>query len=262
MTKPPKKIWVPTKKNEAEPFKKKLGDPLEKKNNAALIHKKEEPSFAIMDLFIITLCFVIGAAVSLGYFMYSGLVNEKIATIVKGEIKTSPGTKNPTPNSPQIDSQTVEAILAEMISQGKIEDLRGPQGEKGLPGTPGKAGEPGIPGPAGPPGPPGKRGPPGPAGKQIAGKAGSLNGVAGWEMLESQTFKVVAGQKKSVLMSCSPGKILLGGGYKSTGCSDCSIENNYPSNINSWETTLINNEISKSVELKVYVTCAEPTLPK
>ena len=83
---------------------------------------------------------------------------------------------------------------------------------------------------------------------------------SGWEMLESRSFKVEPGQKKTVVMSCSPGKILLGGGYNASGCAGCSAETNYPSNTNSWETTLTNPKGSKATNLKVYVTCAEPTL--
>jgi hypothetical protein len=253
MAKQPKKIWVPSKKYEAEPFKKKMGNPLEKRDYPPSGHKKEEPSFALLDLFIITLCFVVGAALSLGYFMYSGVVNEKIATIVRDEIKTSPNNKNLVTKNPKIDSKTVTAALAEMIAQGKIENLHGVKGEKGENGTPG---------PMGPQGPQGRPGPRGPPGKNITGKASALNGVSGWEMRESKNFSVALGQRKTVLLSCSPGKILLGGGYKSTGCSGCAVETNYPSNINTWETTLVNNKTLKAVDLKVYVTCAEPTLSK
>jgi hypothetical protein len=247
MAKQQKKKWVPSRKHETEPFKKKLGDPLETKDYPSAEQTKEDPSFALMDLFIIILCFIAGAAVSLGYFMYSGLVNEKIATMVQSEIKTIPKNKNPAPKSPALDSKTVEVLLAKMISQGQIEALRGPKGEEGIPG---------------PVGPQGLQGPQGPPGKQVAGKTSALNGVSGWEMRESKSFKVALGQRKTVLMSCSPGKILLGGGYKSTGCSGCSVETNYPSSNNSWETTLVNNKSSKPVDLKVYITCAEPTLPK
>lgn len=250
MAKYPKKIWVPSKNYETEPFKKKMGDPLEKKEHMPPTTEKEGFSFALLDLFIIILCFVIGAAVSLGYFMYSDVVNEKIAAIVQNEIKTAPKDQKLTTQNQKIDSETVKAALAEMLSEGQIEEFHGPKGEKGEQGVPGLIGPQGQPGPQGPPG------------KQVSKKTSALNGVSGWEMRESKTFNVALGQRKTVLMSCSSGKILLGGGYKSTGCSGCTVETNYPSSNNSWETTLVNNKTSRAVNLKVYVTCAEPTLSK
>ena len=146
---------------------------------------------------------------------------------------------------------------------------QGPSGKRGPAGPPGPtgsaaagaigpAGPPGPSGPAGPPGPAGPAGPPGEAGKETGRLAAS--GVTGWERLESGNFSVAAGQKETVVMSCSPGKILLGGGYKAPGCKDCSAETNYPSNINSWETTLVNNHASAATNLKVYVICAKPAL--
>ena len=67
-------------------------------------------------------------------------------------------------------------------------------------------------------------------------------------------------QQSKKQMSCSTGKILLGGGYNASGCGGCSAETNYPSSTNSWETTLVNPKGSKMTNLRVYVTCAEPTL--
>ncbi len=67
-------------------------------------------------------------------------------------------------------------------------------------------------------------------------------------------------QQSKKQMSCSTGKILLGGGYNASGCGGCSAEKNYPSSTNSWETTLVNLQGSKMTNLRVYVTCAEPTL--
>ena len=180
-----------------------------------------------------------------------------------------------------------------MISTGRIGELVGPQGEMGLkgeagpPGKPGPQGPkgekgaqgpqgfegpegkrgppgaPGLPGIQGPPGPaglPGAPGPAGSAGKDSVAKAGALKGIAGWERLESKNFSVRPGQRKTVLMSCSPGKILLGGGYNAAGCDRCAGVTNYPSSINSWETTIINDDGGKSFNMKVYVICAQPTL--
>lgn len=235
---------------------KKMGDPMEKKQYLPPPPEKEGFSFAFLDLFIVTLCFVFGAALTLGYLTYSDFLNHKVEKALQSEIQSISKKQQTANKNPKIDAKTVNAALTEMISKGQIKGLPGPKGDKGDPG------EPGIPGPMGPRGLQGPIGLKGPPGKQIAGKSSALNGVSGWEMLESKSFKIAPGQKRSVLMSCSPGKILLGGGYKSTGCSGCSVESNYPSNINSWETSLVNNKSSKPIDLKVYVTCAEPTLPK
>lgn len=222
---------------------------------------EEESKFAFMDLFIIIFCVVIGAAISLGYLMYSNGMKDQIKNVVQEEIKATPMA---------IDKKAINSALAEVISKEQIENMpglpgaSGQNGEPGLPGPPGKNGAQGLPGPQGIqgiPGPPGPPGPPGSAGKQVVqSNQAALNGVAGWEMLESKSFKVAPGQKKTVVMSCTPGKVLLGGGYNAAGCAGCSAETNYPSNINSWETTLTNPENSKATNLKVYVTCAEPTL--
>ncbi|MCH8311420.1 MAG: hypothetical protein IID17_00370 [Nitrospinae bacterium] len=67
-------------------------------------------------------------------------------------------------------------------------------------------------------------------------------------------------QQSKKQISCSPGKILLGGGYNASGCGGCSAEKNYSSSTNSLETTLVNLQGSKITNLRVYVTCAEPNL--
>jgi hypothetical protein len=142
----------------------------------------------------------------------------------------------------------------------------GPQGLLGLPGGPGTIGPRGFGGLTGPPGSQGPQGlagptgPPGPPGPTVKANQKALNGVSGWEMLQSESFKVAPGKRKTVLMSCSPGKILLGGGYDAGKCDDCSGINSHPSSSNSWETTLMNKMSDRSANLKVYVICAEPTL--
>ncbi len=257
-------LWVPSKPTPMESLNKNMTDPRAKKLRTPPPQMAEiEQKFAFMDLFIIIFCVVIGAAISLGYLMYSDGMKDKIANVVQEEIKATPAG---------IDKKTIDSALAEAISKKQITTssglpgAKGQDGEPGPPGPAGKNGAPGIPGPQGVqgiPGPPGPPGSPGPAGKQVANSNPSaINGVAGWEMLESRSFKVEPGQKKTVVMSCSPGKILLGGGYNAAGCVGCSAETNYPSNINSWETTLTNPKDSKATQLKVYVTCAEPTLAR
>lgn len=255
-------LWVPSKPTPMETLNKSTADPRKKKMYPSPSQNMEEESkFAFMDLFIIIFCVVIGAAISLGYLMYSNGMKDQIKNVVQEEIKATPMA---------IDKKAINSALAEVISKEQIENMpglpgaSGQNGEPGLPGPPGKNGAQGLPGPQGIqgiPGPPGPPGPPGSAGKQVVqSNQAALNGVAGWEMLESKSFKVAPGQKKTVVMSCTPGKVLLGGGYNAAGCAGCSAETNYPSNINSWETTLTNPENSKATNLKVYVTCAEPTL--
>jgi len=252
-------LWVPSKPTPMEALNRNIADPRKKKLYPSPSQNEEEESkFAFMDLFIIIFCVVIGAAISLGYLMYSNGMKDQIINVVQEEMKATPLT---------IDKKAINSALAAVISKEQIEAMpglpgtSGQDGEPGLPGSPGKDGAQGLPGPQGIQGPPGPPGPPGPAGKQIVKSSqAAINGVAGWEMLESRSFKVEPGQKKTVVMSCSPGKILLGGGYNAAGCAGCSAETNYPSNINSWETTLTNPEGSKAINLKVYVTCAEPTL--
>jgi len=265
-----KQLWVPSKTKPIEPLNKMMGDPKERKSISPPPSTEEGPSFAFMDFFIIIFCVVIGAAITLGYLMYSGVMNDQIKKVVQKEIKVAPV---------KLDSKTVNTALAEIISKEQIEKMRGlpgangKDGEPGAPGLSGKNGAPGIPGPpgpqglqgrpgpAGPPGPPGPPGSPGRPGKNISkSNQSALNGISGCEMLESRSFKVNPGQKKTVVMSCSPGKILLGGGYNASGCIGCSAETNYPSSTNSWETTLLNPIGSKTTNLRVYVTCAEPTL--
>jgi len=82
---------------------------------------------------------------------------------------------------------------------------------------------------------------------------GAFNGVSGWELRESESFTVEPGNRKTVSMSCSAGKILLGGGYNAAECIECSGITNYPASKNSWETTLENKMNDQSVNLKVTV---------
>ena len=255
----------PFQTNPMEALNKNIGDIRGKKGYPqSSPMEEEEQKFAFMDLFIIIFCVVIGAAISLGYLMYSDVMKDQISNVVQKEMKATPVN---------IDKKAIDLALAEVISKEQIEGTsglpgaNGKDGAQGLRGPAGKNGAQGIPGPPGPSGPPGPVGPPGipglrgPAGAQVTkSNQSAINGVAGWEMLESRSFKVAPGQKKTVVMSCSPGKILLGGGFNASGCQGCSAETNYPSNINSWETTLTNPTNSKAINLKVYVTCAEPTI--
>jgi hypothetical protein len=248
-------LWVPSKSNPMEALNKSTGGPRGGKMPASLPQMQEEDQkFAFMDFFIIIFCVVIGAAISLGYLMYSDVMKDKINSVIQSELKATPVN---------IDKKTINAALAEVISQEQIEKMGSLPGAAGIAGEPGPVGPPGKNGANGIPGPQGPAGPPGPAGKQVAqGNQAALNGISGWEMLESRSFKVNPGQKKTVVMGCSAGKILLGGGYNAKGCSGCSAETNYPSSTNSWETTLVNPKGSNATNLKVYVTCAEPTFAR
>lgn len=137
---------------------------------------------------------------------------------------------------------STEQFLELLIESGNLAQLSSFDGEDGLPG------EKGEPGPPGPPGPMG------------GVNQGAFNGVAGWELLESESFLVEAGNRKTVSKSCSSGKILLGGGYNAEQCTGCSGVTSYPSSKTTWEATLDNKMSDQSVNLKVYVICAEPTL--
>ncbi len=230
--------------------------------------KKVRMSF--WDFFIVLLLVVLAAGGGLvfGLNLLADTPGKRVQVV----------TQEPDSNSIRF---ALEEIIANgqfqnlMISTGRIGELVGPQGEmgpkgeagppgkpgpKGPKGDPGPQGPQGFEGPEGPPGPPGPPGPAGSAGKDSVAQAGALQGIAGWERLESKSFSVKPGQRKTVLMSCSPGKILLGGGYNAAGCDQCAGVTNYPSSINSWETTIVNDSAGKPFNLKVYVICAQPTL--
>ena len=133
----------------------------------------------------------------------------------------------------------------------------GPEGPVGLQGVQGLVG---FTGRLGPPGPQGEQGLVGPTGPTVEASEGILNGISGWEIMQSEDNTVEPGNRTTVIMSCSPGKILLGGGYNAEQCEDCSGVNSYPSSSNSWKTTLVNKMSDRPAHFKVYVICAEPTL--
>ena len=249
MSEPVKEKWVTSVKNEKTPFKKKLGDPLDEIETQPPPSANKRDGFDFSKFLMVVFSIVFGAVLAIGYIKYSPDFN------LRSQGKAASQSID--------DTATLKAELQKIISQGQMEELRGPRGEagpvgeKGDPGAPGKAGRDGAQGPQGPPGPPG---PPGPEGKPGLISQPALKGVTGWEMLESNSFEVAAGKRKTVLMSCSPGKILLGGGYNAAGCAQCSAEANYPPNNNSWETALVNHQSTESANLKVYVICAKPTL--
>jgi hypothetical protein len=188
-------------------------------------------------------------------------------------------------SSAKVDSKTLQNELRKIVStekfmgmlkeSGQLEKLRGSDGENGVPGERGEQGFQGPIGPegiAGPPGPVGPQGvqglvgftglqgPQGPPGPTVEVSKGILKGISGWEIMQSADYTVEPGNRRTATMSCSPGKILLGGGYNAEQCEDCSGINNYPSSSNSWKTTLVNNMSDRPANFKVYVICAEPTL--
>ena len=257
MSKPIQENWIPVEKgsNGKELSKNPTSDNLKETQNPSSSSpaKSQQSGSALKTFFLIVFSILFGAALSLGLLVYG--LDEKMK-------------KNLGISVTSIDSRTVNAELKKMIASGQLAEGRdgkdgavGPMGPPGPAGPAGKRGSAGKRGPAGPAGKRGPAGPPGPPGQ--AGKGGgqaAVSGVVGWERLESGSFSVAAGQKETVVVSCSPGKILLGGGYKAPGCKDCSAETNYPSNVNSWETTLLNNHVSEPTKLKVYVICAKPAL--
>ncbi len=281
----PKKMEPKKKEDEKfDPFESQLGDEALKDlflgQPVADTEKKIRMSF--WDFFIVLLL-VVGVA---GLGLVFGL--EALSQQSRGNVQVV--TQEPDSNSVRF---ALEEIIADgqfqnlMIATGRIGELVGPQGEPGPPGKPGPRGpqgppgpkgapgpqgpqgfegpqgpkgEPGLPGIQGPPGPPGPPGPAGAAGQGSTANASALQGIAGWERLESKSFNVKPGQRKTVLLSCSPGKILLGGGYNASGCDQCAGVTNYPSSINSWETTVVNDGQGKAFDMKVYVLCAQPTL--
>ena len=255
MEKPVKERWVPTKKYPVEPIKDKTipgVDTGKVPQSPVTLEKKGSP---VVNLISIVASVAVGAAISLVYMMST--VDAKIQDKVQGQVRTVQAAPAPA----AVDSEAIAAVVQQMVADGQIpasqpaqagqNGVLGPRGPKGAKGDPGK------PGPMGPQGPPG---PPGPAGKTQTVSSSAINGVAGWERLESKTYKVPAGQRKTAFMSCSTGKILLGGGFTAAGCDQCFSETNYPSSVNTWETTLVNKTSAKVANMKVYVICAEPTL--
>ncbi len=255
MEKPVKERWVPSKKYPVEPMKDKTipGVDTGKSPHAPVTLEKKGGS-AVVNMLTIAASVAVGAAISLVYMMST--VDAKIQDKVQGQVRTAQAA----PAAAEVDSEAVANVVKQMVAQGQIPALQSAQaGENGVMGPRGPRGakgEPGKPGPMGPQGPPG---PPGPPGKTKTVSTSAINGVAGWERLESKVYKVPAGQKKTAFMSCSTGKILMGGGFTAAGCDQCYSETNYPSSVNSWETTLV-NKTSANANLKVYVICAEPTL--
>ena len=227
----------------------------------------KQRGFGLKEFFMIIVSIIFGTVLS---FIYLSTVPNMIDPWKTGV------------SSAKIDSEALQNELRKIVStekfmgmlneSGHLEKLRGSGGEKGIPGEKGEQGPQGPIGPEGVVGPAGLQGvqglvgftgppgPVGPPGPTVETTKGVLNGISGWEILQSKNYKIAPGQRKTVLMSCSPGKILLGGGYNAEKCEDCSGINNYPSSGNSWETTLVNKMSGQPANLKVYVICAEPTL--
>jgi hypothetical protein len=234
---------------------------------------QEEGSFGMRDFLLIITSILFGTILS---FLY----------LSKSTNLSAPKQMDVT--SAKVDSKTLQNELRKFVSaekfvemlkaSGQFKKLRGPEGEKGFPGEPGEqgpegpigpegiAGPPGLPGPVGPQGVQGLvgftglqglQGPPGPV---VEVSEGVLNGISGWEILQSEDHTVEPGNRRTATMSCSPGKILLGGGYNAEKCEDCSGVNSYPSSGNSWKTTLVNNMTDRPANFKVYAICAEPSL--
>lgn len=106
---------------------------------------------------------------------------------------------------------------------------QGPQGAEGAKGDVGEQGEPGAPGPAGadgaagPSGSQGEQGPAGPMGLTgTQGEQGATGpqggpGISGWETIQGPTVQINAFESSGALAHCSPGKLVLGGGFSISG---------------------------------------------
>jgi len=81
--------------------------------------------------------------------------------------------------------------------------------------------------------------------------------MSGWEIMESESVAIPAGGKKSMIKSCTPGKIVLTGGYRASDCDNCSVLKNYPTSNNSWEVSLENKSGSAVKQFQTYVVCAK-----
>jgi hypothetical protein len=111
---------------------------------------------------------------------------------------------------------------------------RGPQGERGATGAPGLRGEQGATGATGPAGPQGPKGDAGPQGAKGAvgaqgiqgpkgdpgpqgpkGDAGIPGGISGYEVVSALQNNVAPGGTAHVIVSCPPGKKVVGGGHSS-----------------------------------------------
>lgn len=234
---------------------------------------QEEWNFGMMEFLLIVTSILLGTILSFAYLKNSGNMS------APRQVDVSTAT---------IDSEAMQKELRKIVSAkkiigmlmatGQLEKLRGKNGEQGVPGEKGEQGPQGPIGLEGIEGPEGAQGPAGPVGSQgvlglvgltgqqgppgptVEAAKGALNGIAGWEILQSEDYTVEPGDRRTVTLSCSPGKILLGGGYNADQCEDCSGINSHPSSIKSWKTTLLNKIGSQPANLKVYVICAEPTL--
>lgn len=213
----------------------------------------------VVDLIILLV--IIGVVVAgLGYYLLGNL-NAKIASQT-----TQGGASVPA----ALDDQQVADALNEMIAAGKLNSLiqgagsageagkigpKGDRGEKGPRGKPGPKGNPGPQGAIGPQGPPGK-------GADLSKVALGVTGMSGWEIVESENVSIPPGKKNSVFQSCSPGKVILTGGYKTSKCKDCNALKSHPMTNNTWTVAVENKSTTEAVNLKAYVVCAKFTQKK
>jgi Collagen triple helix repeat (20 copies) len=113
----------------------------------------------------------------------------------------------------------------------------GPKGEAGAAGPPGAVGPAGAQGSTGPAGPQGSTGPRGatgpagsvgPAGPQgEPGPAGAAGGISGWEQRTAMVM-VPAGFSASAEVRCTSGKVVLSGGYATTGTATTVVTESHP----------------------------------
>ena len=119
-------LWVPSKSTPMEALNKNIVDPRKKKLYPPPSKNVEEESrFAFMDLFIIIFCVVIGAAISLGYLMYSNGMKDQIKNVVQEEMKATPVT---------VDKKIIHSALAEVNSKEQIETMSSLPGANGQDG--------------------------------------------------------------------------------------------------------------------------------
>jgi hypothetical protein len=132
----------------------------------------------------------------------------------------------------------------------------GSQGPQGVHGDIGPAGPAGPQGPKGDKGDPGATGAPGAPGAQgPAGPAGPLGGLSGYELFRS-SFEIVPGlQHKTVILNCSPGKKVVGGGTETS--DSMNITDSFPLITgDGWWASAYNPSLVDQ-DLRVYVICVD-----
>jgi hypothetical protein len=142
---------------------------------------------------------------------------------------------------------------ASVLPRGREVIVEGPRGQPGDRGPAGPEGPAGATGPAGPPGPTGQRGEQGPQGPP---------GPAGISNLERLSSESSAGSAdtRSVSVSCSEGRKVVGGGAEASGAPvPIAIQASKPNaDGTGWEATAVATQATTSSwKLTVFAICAK-----